>query len=312
MLVTSSLVDRHGQDRNMFESTAITAGIDGSPGHHGSPASAREHPTRTTHVRLAMATVLGLSVLAGTASLTLAAPPSDVATPAAVRLWGGCQLTSNTHNAIVAETGGAADFIVAYSLQPNDGQPFGTQVPPVYTGPIVCTAPQTGIKSYTEGTPLPNGDTGGASVDLLNTEQALVVRYSVGGPEKRVCRSVGDRTDCYQVKPQGGGCQLTPTTYDAVVSAIRKGKGIVGTGVSFAFIMAHSVQGFAGSRICAAPGFGASRSGSEAIGPSIDVLDTEESLIVRYKINGGQRNGKTEKRLCHTVANKTDCFRLFR
>jgi hypothetical protein len=42
-----------------------------------------------------------------------------------------------------------------------------------------------------------------------------------------------------------------------------------------------------------------------------NILDTEESLIVRYEINGGKRNDKVEKRLCPTVADKTDCFRLF-
>ena len=78
--------------------------------------------------------------------------------------------------------------------------------------------------------------------------------------------------------------------------------------------MAHSVEGFAGSRICTAPPSPAEPAGyaatKEAIPTSIDILDTEEALVVRYMINGGKRNGKTEKRLA-TVANKTDCFRIF-
>jgi hypothetical protein len=137
------------------------------------------------------------------------------------------------------------------------------------------------------------------------------VRYTGSGTEKRICRTVGDNTACYRVKAQAtpSGCRLTTTTYDAIKMAIAAGNtGIVDAGVNFAFVMAHSVQGFAGSRICAAPGFVAT---TDSLPTGIDILDTEEALLVRYKINGGGRNGKIEKRLCHTVANKTDCFRLY-
>jgi hypothetical protein len=177
------------------------------------------------------------------------------------------------------------------------------------TGPIVCTAPNTQATAYTESTPLPNRDTGGDTIDILNTEQAVIVRY--GPEEKRICRSVGENTECRIVTAgPGGDCQLTPGTYDAIVAAIRSGTGIVDAGVNFAFITAHSVQGFTGASVCATPNTKALPADS-ATPLSGNILDTEESLIVRYEINGGKRNDKVEKRLCHTVADKTDCFRLF-
>ena len=37
------------------------------------------------------------------------------------------------------------------------------------------------------------------------------------------------------------------------MAAIRSGTGIVDAGVSFAFITAHSVQGFTGASVCATP-----------------------------------------------------------
>ena len=48
------------------------------------------------------------------------------------------------------------------------------------------------------------------------------------------------------------------------------------------------------------------------IGFGVDVLDTEEAYVLRYQINGGQRTGAIEKRLSHTVNDKTDTFRIFK
>jgi hypothetical protein len=44
---------------------------------------------------------------------------------------------------------------------------------------------------------------------------------------------------------------------------------------------------------------------------SIDVLNTEEAFLLRYKINQGSLTNTIEKRFCHTVANNSDCFRVF-
>ena len=285
-------------------------------GHPGWPAAARTHFTRLVRSRLA-GLVLCLSAVASTGHPSTAFAVADVPAPAANRLWGGCQLSTNAVNEILGKTG-AADFILVYSFSTSDGQPLGTQISPPHTGPIVCTAPGTNITAYTESTPLPNRDTGGDTIDILNTEQAVVVHH---GPEaKRICRSVGGKTECFIITGgSGGGCKLTKGTYDAIVAGISKGTGINAAQVKFAFITAHSVQDFDAvlppedpkARVCAVELLtNALRDGATSL--SGNILDTEESLIVRYEINGGKRNDKTEKRLCHTVADKTDCFRLFK
>jgi hypothetical protein len=147
----------------------------------------------------------------------------------------------------------------------------------------------------------------------------VVVHY--GTAEKRICRSVpakpgtaGGNTECRTVTNDipnsGGGCKLDPTTYDAIKAAISSGNG-TGSPVDFAFITAHSVQDFTGATVCARP-FTKALPADPAAPLSGNILGTEESLIVRYEINGGKRNNQIEKRLCHTVADKTDCFRLFK
>jgi hypothetical protein len=125
---------------------AAPAGV----GHGRRGTKQRQIPVRLGRWALAAAVVASTM---GSAPARATTSP-DVAPAAENRLWGGCQLTSNTASALVTETGGPADFIVVYSLQKNDGQPFQNNVR--FTGPIVCTGPTTKIKSYTEGTPLPN------------------------------------------------------------------------------------------------------------------------------------------------------------
>jgi hypothetical protein len=311
MLVALLAPGKRAQDRAMTEHPKTASRTGCGHRHPGRPAAAPIQLTWLVRPRWA-GLMLCLSVMTSAVYPSTAFAVADVPAPAANRLWGGCQLSTNAVNEILGKTG-AADFILVYSFSTNDGQPVGTQTPPPHTGPIVCTAPNTQITAYTESTPLPNRDTGGNTIDILNTEQAEIVHHSRGGAvEKRICRSVGGNTDCRTVTlGSGQSCRLTPPIYDAIVAAIGSGTGIVDAGVSFAFITAHSVDGFAGGSVCAAPNYQAVSSG-DAIPAGIDILGTEESLILRYQINGGKRNGETEKRLCHTVADKTDSFRLFK
>jgi hypothetical protein len=41
---------------------------------------------------------------------------------------------------------------------------------------------------------------------------------------------------------------------------------------------------------------------------TVDILETEESFIIKYQLNGGDNDGNIEKRICHTVDENVDCF----
>lgn len=256
-----------------------------------------------------------LAALAVAAVATLAAPAAaQVADPAPDRLWGGCELGRNDYNALSGSSVlGAFDVLVLYSVQTNDGQPL---VAGGFTGPVVCVAPRVRIKSYSESTNIPSSDTGGSSVDIFPPVQGLLVRYDPPpNTAKRICQSTGDLRECRTVSTGSGGCAIPSSTYDGVVRTIQgeRSRTIDDDGVGFAFAVAYSLASAALPRLCAAPGYRIANAPSNtAIPGTIGILDTEEALALRYRINGGARNGQTELRWCHTVASKTDCFRIYR
>jgi hypothetical protein len=243
---------------------------------------------------------------------------AQVADPTHDRLWGGCQLSRNDYNALSGSSSfGTFDVLILYSMQANDGQPLASGGA---TGPVVCTAPRVNIKSYTETTDIPSADTGGTSpavtIDIFAPVQALVVRYTeAAATKKRICHSTGDLRECRTVGTAGAGCAIPSSTYNSIVRIIQGERtGTINDGgVGFAFAAAYSLQSAGVPKLCAAPGYATTNPSSDArLGPGILVLDTEEALALRYKINGGPRNGQTEMRLCHTVASKTDCFRIYK
>jgi hypothetical protein len=285
-------------------------------------------------LRRSLALLIGLGLTAAAGSTAFAAPPSAVPSPTANRVWGGCNLkASATLSEIAGSTGvpvSTVNFIVVYSLYPNDGQPVATST--AYTGPIVCTTTAglgTSIAATTENTVLSN-------IDILSAEQIQVVGYdlapfgSITSEQKQICRNTAGQGGCFDVKPPAlatDQCRLSTQAETDIKKAIAFGNtGIVDDLVRFAFIMVHSVQAVTGrepgrepSRICAAPGYTATVApGSALIPPQsplvpenppifADVKDTEQGLAIEYRTSGGT----LEKRFCHTVTDKTDCFRLF-
>ena len=61
------------------------------------------------------------------------------------------------------------------------------------------------VATTTEDSPIPEPSTGADSVDILDLEEALILRYAPnfegegGDPEKRFCHTVDENTDCFTV-----------------------------------------------------------------------------------------------------------------
>jgi hypothetical protein len=157
-------------------------------------------------------------------------PSQSVDPPTRDRVWGGCSLLPSTVNAIrtALQAGRNIDsaniefsHLVVYSNNnTNNGQPLTTGGT---TGPVICRAPDVGIKKTTESQDIPNStdQPGVTAVDLLDTSEALVLRY--GYPvgqlsqtlETRFCHTVANsdttgaltspppetNTDCFRVYP---------------------------------------------------------------------------------------------------------------
>jgi hypothetical protein len=136
------------------------------------------------------------------------------------------------------------------------------------------------------------------------------------------------------------GCVLNPATYAALVLDIaRQSRGAIDPKkVRVSFVVVHTLNpndgqplkspasAFTGPVLCAAPplpgvGVRVERTDEQADINNIDILGAEESLILHYRPaasagTAGDRpkppaRDRTEKRFCHTVANNTDCFRIF-
>jgi hypothetical protein len=270
---------------------------------------------RTARLRAAVA-LLGASVISTTASATPppAPPGTSVVPPSISRPWGGCRLDSNTMSQLATETGRPVDFVVAYSSFSSAGQPLGTTSPQRYTGVVLCGGPSTWVTSYTERTPIPNTDTGGDSIDILNTEQSQWVRYTLGsGGFHQFCQELGTDKTCHTVTAGSGAsdCRLSTTTFNAIKTAIQAGPNIRDSKVNFVFVVAYNVSDETQGTVCAAPSYAVTGKATDAVLPTINVRDTEDLFIMRYELNGGSRNGAVEKRYCTTADRRADCFRVY-
>jgi hypothetical protein len=193
------------------------------------PAQSRRTASVLAQTGVALAGVLVL--LVGTARDAFAPPnPEAVDSPRPDRVWGGCELGSNTVNAIKSASQGpgigATDFsfgIVYARTQTNHGQPLTTSSGGGFTGPVICIPnKQTGlniaIEKTTEEENIPTSeDQGVASVDLLDIAEALVERYRYPPSsgitfENRFCHTVNNpaegglgfqaeetSTDCFRI-----------------------------------------------------------------------------------------------------------------
>ena len=175
--------------------------------------------TATGHARR-----LSNACRAAVASAAMAAcfsgPAFAVDPPQAGRVWSGCVLSGSTVDAIQADVNDGINassdddiqvaFVFVYSLQDNDGQgPVGGGPNAGFTGPILCANPDevgTPIKvKETDDIPGPTGPAGASSVDILDLEEAMILRYQVNGGvasgkiEKRVCHTTGNNNDCFRV-----------------------------------------------------------------------------------------------------------------
>jgi hypothetical protein len=166
------------------------------------------------------------ATLAGMPAPALA-DPEAIQPPTRNRVWAGCQLDYYTaeqiRSAIAAGTGMSpygidVSFIVVYSLsETNDGQPLAAGGS---TGPIICRTDGVAIERTTEQEDLPNAADHGEdaeSVDLLDVEEALALRYQVNygegsSTEKRFCHSLSStdgatnqptetNVDCFRIYP---------------------------------------------------------------------------------------------------------------
>jgi hypothetical protein len=146
-----------------------------------------------------------------------------------------------------------------------------------------------------------------------------------------------------------GGCELSQEAVEAIQDSIFNSSGGEGgpfgdfpENLEVAFVVVYSLQendgqllpdteGYTGPILCLGgfPGEGFTPFGIEStsedspIPPepgegdptSVNILDLEEALILRYEPNfpgeGEPFTGNPEKRFCHTVDDNTDCFTVF-
>ncbi len=230
---------------------------------------------------------------------------AQVPSPAADRLWGGCSLGNPDTRAVQNAGVGTFDFIVLYSLLPNDGQ----AVAGGHTGPIICTANRVSIQAVSESTQV-------AGIDILAPVQGLATLYTQGGTaKKRICHQVLGSTRCHTVEPgAGSGCVLSASTIGSIARLIERQSNRTIVGADFAFAVAYTLGGEAAlPTVCAVQGSKATEvmpgpgERPEALTGSVD--DVENIFTTRYKVRA---SGKFEARPCHTVADRTDCFRVFK
>ena len=153
-----------------------------------------------------------------TAIIASTSVPHIAAAQSADRVWAQCTLTptavtelitsmtnSDTANRLGAKR---VAFVVIYSLEGNDGQPLSGVTDPEgsHTGPVICrnTTVATGGLTSTPTSVLQTDNipsSGGGTVDVLDVENALVLRYRESGTlRKRYCHTVDANEDCFLLR----------------------------------------------------------------------------------------------------------------
>jgi hypothetical protein len=160
--------------------------------------------TKTRSTRMSAA--YGALAIA-TASMASASFPGVAAAqqPQANRVWAECTLNSgegaiDTITGLLEDMGASSTqlapsevaFVVIYSLQENDGQPLTGGG---FTGPVICrnteVAPDVDQVLQTDNIP---------TTDLLDVENAIILRYGTTNVEKRYCHTVDANTDCFRLR----------------------------------------------------------------------------------------------------------------
>ena len=146
-------------------------------------------------------------------SVALAGTTAPLFAQTANQVWAGCVLNTALANLQADVTAGASltappeiAFVVVYSLNnDNDGQQITTGPPGNFSGPVICRNPAASIATAKQTDPIPVGGSGASSVDILDAEEAFILRYRInGGPnngkvEKRVCHTVNSNTQCFRI-----------------------------------------------------------------------------------------------------------------
>jgi hypothetical protein len=275
---------------------------------------------RRTLRRLCAAAALTLCGLLGTTG----AADAQVAPPAPDRLWGGCQLP-----ALFTVPGvGDFDYLVVYSLIENDGQPFYT--PPSggnparidFTGPIVCTAQGVSIQSTSEAVDIP-------TTEIRPSVLGTAIRYREGTGfgtrfKKQLCHQILDKTECHVVEAlASGGCTIPQAQYLEIRQAIAQAITLPAASpvpIGFSVAAFYKLGSSDPPRLCGTtvPTIGSfppvvhrltGPVADQALaGSSLQVLDAENISALNYTTSGS----KPETRLCHSVADRTDCFRIYK
>ena len=160
--------------------------------------------TRSTRIGAACG-----ALAVATASIASACIPGVAAAqsaPTANRVWAQCVLTSDAVTALkssMTSTGLATDkkiaFVVIYSFEANDGQRLsGTTTPEgPHTGPVICrNTTDTPAVSIDQVLQTDNIST----TNVLDVENAIILRYGTTNVEKRYCHSVDANTDCFRLR----------------------------------------------------------------------------------------------------------------
>jgi hypothetical protein len=155
-----------------------------------------------------LSAAVGLTALAGSA----AHAQGIIGTPQANHVV-SCTLDSTTYNDLFTLLNpitnppfnpGEVAFVVIYTLNNNNGQKLSGPGPARYTGPVVCTSPGVSMTATLGTTDIPNStdQPGASSIDLLNTEEAFLLRYKINPGtkiEKRFCHTVANNSDCFRI-----------------------------------------------------------------------------------------------------------------
>jgi hypothetical protein len=138
-----------------------------------------------------------------------------------------------------------------------------------------------------------------------------------------------------------GGCVLDEATVAGLIRSVGAGNGLQQSTAEVSFVVVYTLDNdndgqplsgsgsnFTGPVICTNPqavnitAFAKDRSPLKEItdiptqtdpgnATSADILESEEALILQYRLNNGGNAGDIEKRVCHTTEGNVDCFRIF-
>jgi hypothetical protein len=161
---------------------------------------------------------------------------------------------------------------------------------------------------------------------------ALASAMLLGGSVQALAQTPGPQADHVW-----GGCELSPAT----VTALAADAAVEAEGTAeISFVVVYTLSndnngqplgeaGFTGPVICVNPAEAGITAFEAGEGPrltetsdiptetdpggaaTVDILEAEESFIVKYQLNGGANGGDIEKRVCHTVDGNVDCFIIF-